>query len=160
MDDSVPTTVVGDGLRVSQVVTNLVQNALKFTDRGGVSVVVSARPAAPDPQDGAQVPDIWVEFTVTDTGIGITQDHLHGVFDPFTQADPSTTRGYEGVGLGLAICRDLADLMGGQLQACSTIGEGGTFIFGVPLGQLGQHPARNAPDAALSPPALGGLGAG
>ena len=137
VDDSVPTTVIGDGLRVSQVVTNLVQNAIKFTERGGIDVRVSARTAAPNPHDGTQTPDIWVEFTVTDTGIGIAEDHLHALFEPFTQADPSATRGYEGVGLGLAICRDLVDLMSGQLQTSSTIGEGSTFTYGVPLGHFG-----------------------
>ncbi|MDP3969439.1 MAG: ATP-binding protein [Nocardioides sp.] len=137
VDESVPRAVVGDGLRVTQVVTNLVQNAIKFTERGGVDVRVSSRSAAPNPHDGIRVPDVWVEFTVTDTGIGIAGDHLHALFEPFTQADPSATRGYEGVGLGLAICRDLVDLMGGQLQTFSRIGEGSTFTCGVPLGHFG-----------------------
>ena len=137
VDESVPGTVIGDGLRVSQVVTNLVQNAIKFTECGGVDVRVRSRTAAPDPHDGTPPPDVWIEFTVTDTGIGIAEDHLHALFEPFTQADSSATRGYEGVGLGLAICRDLVDLMGGQLQTLSTIGEGSTFTFGVPVGHVG-----------------------
>jgi signal transduction histidine kinase len=136
VDESVPTTVIGDGLRVSKVVTNLVQNALKFTEGGSVDVRVSARTAAPDPHHSTQTPDIWVEFTVTDTGIGIgiAEDHLNALFEPFTQADPSATRGHEGIGFGLANCRDLVDLMGGQLRTFSTIGEGSTFTFGAPPG--------------------------
>ena len=137
VDESVPTTVIGDGLRVSQVVTNLVQNAIKFTECGSVDVRVSARTVAPDPHHSTQTPDIWVEFTVTDTGIGIAENHLNALFEPFTQADPSATRGHEGIGLGLAICRDLVDLMGGQLRAFSTVGEGSTFTFGVALGHFG-----------------------
>ncbi|NYD42226.1 sensor histidine kinase [Nocardioides panaciterrulae] len=133
VDRSVPSSVVGDGLRVAQVVTNLVQNAIKFTERGGVNVRVSARTAAPNQDEGTQGPDIWVEFAVTDTGIGIAEDQLQALFEPFTQVDPTATRGYDGVGLGLAICRDLVDLMGGQLQTVSTLGEGSTFTFGVPL---------------------------
>jgi PAS domain S-box-containing protein len=138
VDDSVPTTVIGDELRVSQVVTNLVQNAIKFTETGGVEVRVRSRTAARDPDFGIQVPGIWVEFTIVDTGIGIEEDRLHDLSEPFTQADPSATREYEGVGLGLAICRDLVDLMGGRLQILSTFGEGSTFTFGVPLGHIGE----------------------
>lgn len=136
VDECVPTTALGDGPRVTQVVTHLVQNAIKFTEHGGVDVRVSSRTTAPDPHDDTRAPDLWVEFTVTDTGIGIAEDHLHALFEPFTQVDPSATRSYEGVGLGLAICRDLVDLMGGRLQPCSTVGEGSTFTFGVPLGHL------------------------
>lgn len=134
VDDGVPTTVIGDGLRVSQVVTNLVQNAIKFTEYGGVEVRVGSRTSSSNPHDGNQAPTTWVEFTVVDTGIGVEVDRLHALFEPFTQADPSATREYQGVGLGLAICRDLADLMGGQIETTSTIGQGSTFTFRVPLG--------------------------
>ena len=134
VDEGVPTTVIGDGLRVSQVVTNLVQNAIKFTEYGGVEVRVGSRSSSPNPHDGNQVPTTWVEFTVVDTGIGVEVDRLHALFEPFTQADPSATREYQGVGLGLAICRDLADLMGGHIETTSTIGQGSTFTFMVPLG--------------------------
>lgn len=134
VDETVPPTVIGDSLRVSQVLTNLVQNAIKFTESGGVDVRVTARSAATNAPNGTH-PDIWVEFAVTDTGIGIAEDHLPAMFEPFTQADPSATRDFEGVGLGLAIGRDLVDLMGGQLQTHSRLGEGSTFTFGVPLGR-------------------------
>ena len=134
VDESVPTTVIGDGLRISEVLSNLVQNGLKFTERGGVDVHVSARAADQTAADGTPVSGIWVEFTVIDTGIGIAEAHLDALFEPFTQVDASPTRGYEGMGLGLAICRDLVDLMGGRLETVSTLGEGSTFSFGVPLG--------------------------
>lgn len=148
VDDSVPTTTLGDGLRVTQVVTNLVQNAIKFTERGAVDVRVTSRSASPEP-DGTTVAGTWVEFAVSDTGIGIAADHLESLFEPFTQADPSATRGYQGIGLGLAICRDLVDLMGGRLDTVSTLGEGSTFVFGVPLERVDE--GGHVPELAGSP---------
>lgn len=138
VEESVPRSVTGDSTRVSQVVSNLVQNAIKFTQSGGVDVRVSSRSVAPSPRGDGRTRGVWVEFTVTDTGIGIAEDQLQAVFEPFAQADPSATRGYEGAGLGLAICRDLVDLLGGQLHTVSTIGEGSTFTFGVPLEHHGE----------------------
>ena len=135
VDESVPATVVGDARRVTQVVTNLVQNAIKFTEHGAVDLRVSARSAASDPHDGTPAADAWVEFTVADTGIGITEDHVRTLFEPFTQVDPHAARGRPGIGLGLAICRELVDLMGGRLQVSSSPGRGSTFTFGVPLGR-------------------------
>lgn len=130
VDESVPMTAIGDGLRVSQVLTNLVQNAIKFTEDGSVDVRVRCR---------TSVPPTWVEFTVTDTGIGIAEQHLHSLFEPFTQADPSVTRTHQGVGLGLAICHAMADLMGGRIEVVSALGEGSTFTFAVPLGHHVGH---------------------
>jgi PAS domain S-box-containing protein len=135
VDESVPKSAIGDGLRVTQVVTNLVQNAIKFTECGGVEVRVRSCKAASAARAGAPVPDMWVEFTVTDTGIGIADEDLHAFFEPFSrEADRSATHGHQGIGLGLAICRDLIELMGGRLQTFSTIGQGSTFAFSVPLG--------------------------
>ncbi len=133
VERSVPARLVGDALRVEQMLSNLVQNAIKFTDTGGVDVHVGARPAAPDHDTDL---DMWVEFTITDTGIGIPEDRLSALFEPFTQADPSSTRTYQGIGLGLAICRELVDLLGGQLQTSSTVGEGTTFTVGLPMGRM------------------------
>ncbi len=143
VDDSVPATVVGDGQRVSQVVTNLVQNAIQFTEQGAVDVRVGCRTAAPDPDVG-RGPDHWVEFAVTDTGIGIAGSRVHALFEPFTKVDPATAGEHRGIGLGLAICRELVDLMGGRLQVSSTIGEGSTFTFGVPLGHVTAGPAPSS----------------
>lgn len=147
VDETVPMTAVGDGLRISQVVTNLVQNAIKFTKGGGVAVRVGSRIEAPLPHDANANPDTWVDFTVTDTGIGIDEDDVHTIFEPFTQADPSDTRDHEGLGLGLTICRDLVDLMGGQLRSFSKIGEGTTFTFNVPLGHFPTRDVPPRPDA-------------
>lgn len=124
---ALPAMVDSDAVRVSQVLANLVDNALKFTDAGSVDVAVGlARTAA----DAGQV---RVELAVTDTGIGIAPEHLASLFDSFTQADPSATRTHGGVGLGLAICRDLVGLMGGDLGAVSTPGAGTTFTAVLPL---------------------------
>ena len=128
IDDSVPQVVVGDGVRVSQVVSNLVHNAIKFTERGGVDVCVTAR-------DHETEGDVWVEFRVSDTGIGIAPERVRSLFEPFSRADVFTGREHLGSGLGLAICRDLVDLMDGRLQASSEVGSGSTFTFGVPLGR-------------------------
>ena len=127
VDDAVPATTVGDGPRVSQVVTNLVANALDFTAEGTVDVRVGCR--ADDSPEA-----VWVEFEVADTGVGIPPDRVHALFEPFATADPCPARGQHGAGLGLAICRDLVDLMDGRLRAASEVGVGSTFTFGVPLG--------------------------
>lgn len=133
VDETVPTTAVGDLRRITQVVTNLVQNAITFTLVGTVDVRVRCT-------------DAWVEFTVTDTGVGIAEDSVDALFRPFAQADQFVARGQRGIGLGLAICRALADLMGGRLEASSTFGKGSTFTFGFPLVKV-----TDPPSAALSP---------
>jgi CheY-like chemotaxis protein len=111
--------VVGDAGRIRQVVTNLLNNAIKFTERGNVRVTATGRRTAA----GAAHWDI----AISDTGIGIPADRLPDLFSRFTQADSSTTRRYGGTGLGLAICRQLAELMGGQVTAESCVGHGSTF---------------------------------
>jgi PAS domain S-box-containing protein len=128
--ESVPATAIGDGRRVVQVLSNLVQNAIKFTEEGSVDVRVTALPGHPDDDTDERT---WLEVTVTDTGIGIDEDHLGAIFEPFTQADPHKAGDRQGSGLGLAICRELVDLMDGELHVRSTLGEGSTFTFGVPL---------------------------
>jgi PAS domain S-box-containing protein len=125
VDPALPTRLIGDAMRVSQVLTNLVGNALKFTETGQVRLMV---------QSGARLGNInEVCFVVEDSGIGIEDDQLTGLFDSFTQVDTSTTRKYGGAGLGLAICQELVTLMGGNLQARSTPGCGSTFSFTLPL---------------------------
>jgi len=132
VDEAVPTTGIGDARRITQVLANLVQNAIAFTSHGSVVVHVGAR-AAEDPDGAAGLPVPWIELAVTDTGIGIEPDRIPALFQPFTLADPCPRGAHQGVGLGLAICRDLADLMEGRLEARSTPGEGSTFTFGFPL---------------------------
>jgi PAS domain S-box-containing protein len=130
LDADLPAMVYGDALRVSQVLTNLVDNALKFTESGQVDISVSLR--APIPPNAEQEA-VRVEFAVTDTGVGISPEHLGSLFDSFTQVDSAATGSQNGVGLGLAICRDLVDLMGGDLSAVSTPGAGSTFTAVLPL---------------------------
>ncbi|MDP1792609.1 MAG: response regulator [Acidimicrobiales bacterium] len=120
-DPGVPDHVMGDRLRLRQVLTNLVNNALKFTETG--EVVVLVRPAGHG----------WVCFEVSDSGIGVAPEQQEALFEPFTQADSSTTRRFGGTGLGLAICRQLVELMGGQIGMESKPGFGSTFWFTVPL---------------------------
>ncbi|WP_374358443.1 ATP-binding protein, partial [Chitinimonas sp.] len=108
----------GDPTRLRQILTNLINNAIKFTEKG--EVLVCAVPAA-EPE--------LIEFTVQDSGIGIPADRLAHIFEPFSQADTSTTRRFGGTGLGLAICKDLAELLGGSIWVESTPGMGSTFHF-------------------------------
>jgi len=117
----VPTTVVGDPIRLRQVISNLVSNAVKFTKKGLVVVQVENDPSATEV--GA------VLFRVTDTGIGIPPEKLDSIFESFTQADSSTTREYGGTGLGLTISKRLVALMGGHMWVESEVGHGSTFYF-------------------------------
>ena len=120
----VPLAIEGDPVRISQVLSNLVNNALKFTERG--TVVVNVRRVASADSECA------VEFSVSDTGIGIAQEKLPGIFDAFSQADQTTTRKFGGTGLGLAICRRLIDAMGGEIGVTSKVTSGSRFFFRIP----------------------------
>jgi PAS domain S-box-containing protein len=125
LDDSLPTKVYGDAMRISQVLTNLLGNAMKFTEQGEVRLCVGTDDTV---GDIAQVC-----FSVEDTGIGIPADQVHSMFQSFSQGDSSTTRKYGGAGLGLAITQELVALMGGTLTASSVEGVGSTFSFTLPL---------------------------
>jgi signal transduction histidine kinase/DNA-binding response OmpR family regulator len=173
VDPSVPDHLRGDPHRLGQVVVNLVGNAVKFTHQG--EVVVSVRleedkgtrwqgdkvpEEAPAPPTGPLSPDpvtlppchlVTLSFEVRDTGIGIPADKQAAVFEPFVQADASTTRKYGGTGLGLAITSQLVRLMGGQIGLRSEAGQGSTFYFRVPFG------ARPPAPPAVVPPRLLGL---
>ena len=121
MAPSVPDTVTGDPLRVRQILSNFVTNALKFTERGRVGIEASV------------LTDGRVRLTVHDTGLGIEDDTLAQLFVPFSQADQSITRRYGGTGLGLSICRELAHLMKGSVGVESVLGRGSTFWVDLPL---------------------------
>ena len=123
--DEVPRVLLGDSFRITQVLTNLIGNALKFTDCGGVSVRVDLESV-----DGNTH---RLRLAVEDSGIGISEEQLPLLFESFAQADTSTTRRYGGAGLGLAICRELVALMSGTIEACSIPGEGTTFTVVLPL---------------------------
>ena len=121
LQDAVPLHVLGDPVRVRQILSNFTTNALKFTSRGSVRIAAETTPGG------------WLRFSVSDTGVGITSETQARLFAPFTQADTSTTRRYGGTGLGLSICRELATLMGGEVGMDSRIGQGSTFWADLPL---------------------------
>ncbi|WP_051277229.1 HAMP domain-containing sensor histidine kinase [Marmoricola sp. URHB0036] len=125
LDTTLPTHVYGDAMRISQVLTNLLGNAMKFTDQGEVRLGVHTSKVRDRVTD--------VRFTVEDSGIGIPTEQMSAVFESFTQADTSTTRKYGGAGLGLAISQELVHLMGGVFEASSVEGVGSTFSFTLPL---------------------------
>ncbi len=128
IDPALPGWVFGDPLRTRQILSNYLTNALKFTLHGGITVRVKA--LARNSQGSAGE---WVRVEVSDTGAGIAIEQQARLFQPFTQADESTTRRFGGTGLGLSICRELAELMGGEVGVCSTLGEGSTFWAELPL---------------------------
>lgn len=121
LDADIPSSLVGDSLRLRQVLLNLAGNAVKFTERG--EIVVTVR------QVQREVGAVALEFSVRDTGIGIRDDKLNHIFDPFSQAESSTARRFGGTGLGLAICHRLVDMMGGALAVESEFGKGSRFFF-------------------------------
>ncbi|MBF0284851.1 MAG: response regulator [Magnetococcales bacterium] len=136
-----PRRVRGDPFRLRQIVVNLLSNAVKFTEKGRITVTLE-----PAPQSGQP----WrTRITVRDGGIGIAADRLETLFQPFTQAEKSTTRRFGGAGLGLSICRRLAELMGGAVHARSTLGQGSVFTLEIPF---------DPPHHGLVEPSLHGLG--
>ncbi len=139
IDGALPARVRGDAGRFRQILTNLLSNAVKFTSEGSVGVSADTRPGS------------LVRVEVTDTGIGIDPDVLSDMFEPFTQADPSTTRHYGGTGLGLTISRELVDLMGGTIGAHSEHGHSSTFWFEVSLTTVSQP---ETPEIALHEPLI------
>jgi PAS domain S-box-containing protein len=120
----IPSYFLGDAGRIRQILTNLVGNAIKFTERGYVLVNVDCDTSAATP---------LVSISIEDTGIGIPPNKLESVFDKFTQADSSTTRKFGGTGLGLAICKQLVKIMNGEITVTSEPGKGSTFNFTLPL---------------------------
>ena len=142
---NVPRLLKGDPLRLGQVLINLTNNALKFTEEG--EIVIAIRLVNEEKEQ------VSLEFSVSDTGIGLTHDQIDTLFEAFTQADTSTTRKYGGTGLGLTICKNLIDMMGGEIKVESELGRGSKFIFNATFGRSTQKEKK-----LLTPlPALKGL---
>jgi PAS domain S-box-containing protein len=142
VEPDVPSQVCGAPCRLRQILINLAGNAVKFTERGRVSVKVSLI--------SENATEAVVRFSVRDTGIGIPPEHQEMLFQKFTQADASTTRRYGGTGLGLAISKKLTELMGGEIGVKSQTGVGSEFWFTVPLGKT-MHP-KSVTEGSASPP--------
>lgn len=139
---AIPETMLTDKTRARQVLMNLVHNAIKFTKQGEVKLAIQLiHPQSPQPM---------LQVEIIDTGIGISEDQLNRVFEPFMQVDTSVTRNYEGTGLGLAISRKLAQMLGGNLTAVSEIGKGSTFLLTLPTGPLQNINMLDKPSEALT----------
>ncbi|SDL61409.1 PAS domain S-box-containing protein [Maridesulfovibrio ferrireducens] len=125
MEPDSPKFILGDQIRLKQILLNIMGNAVKFTEHGSVSINISSIPA----RDNSRL----FRFSISDTGIGVPQEKLQTIFDSFAQADSSTTRKYGGTGLGLAIAKRLAELMDGEILVESEVGRGTTFHFVAPF---------------------------
>ncbi|RQO62409.1 hypothetical protein DBR47_03995 [Paucibacter sp. KBW04] len=133
----VPLQLVGDPLRLGQILINFCNNAIKFTEQGAVRLIISSQPAAVD--------KIKLRFAITDTGIGMTPKQLAKLFRPFTQADASTSRRFGGTGLGLVIAKTLAEKMGGDVGVESVFGQGSSFWFTAQFGKSSQPRPQSHP---------------
>ncbi|MDD2609016.1 MAG: ATP-binding protein [Giesbergeria sp.] len=142
LDPQLPPQLVGDDLRLGQILTNLVGNAIKFTEQGRISLHLV--------QQARNANCITLQGSVSDTGIGMGPEQIARLFSAFTQADSSIARKYGGTGLGLSIVQRLAQLMGGKVWVESTLGQGSTFHFEVVLGYSNQQPA-SPPDISPEP---------
>ncbi|OAB45831.1 response regulator [Paenibacillus antarcticus] len=131
VDEDIPQVVYGDMNRLRQVLINLISNAIKFTSKGGVYLVVSLQESDQE--------HLTLEFTVKDTGIGLSKDKLDQLFIPFSQLDSSMNRKYGGTGLGLAICKSMVEIMGGAIHAESMDEDGATFIFSIVVRYLNEE---------------------
>ncbi|MHC1789475.1 PocR ligand-binding domain-containing protein [Solidesulfovibrio sp.] len=138
----IPPKLVGDEARLRQILFNLVGNAIKFTDAGEVTVDVAVLPVSNDAR-------VRVLITVRDTGIGISDDNLKRIFEPFVQAEDSYTRRFQGAGLGLSIVRRLVELLGGTITIDSTVGAGTTFYLSFPF-KVPELPAKGEAQAATA----------
>ena len=157
IEKDVPARLLGDPLRLSQVLINLVNNAIKFTPGEGeieLNVSLVQTKAELEARPAHECDPMHILFSVRDTGIGMSDEQLHKLFQPFTQADGSTTRKYGGTGLGLSISRRLVELMGGQIEVCSKENQGSVFSFELAFqidnGLQAEENLAQLPDIAMS----------
>ncbi len=152
IDPAVPARLLGDPVRLKQIILNLANNAVKFTQQGDISIAITEQSRLADSRT--------LLFSVTDSGIGMTREQVDGLFTPFTQADTSTTRKYGGTGLGLAICKRLVELMHGEIWCESAPGKGTTFHFTARFAPAEDHRPDllcNAPSAENSEECAAGI---
>ncbi len=142
IDDNLPKRVIGDEVRIRQILLNLIGNAIKFTEDGGIALELNAAPKIDDQEDGK----MNLEFTVRDTGVGMSPKDCRIIFGEFEQADGSTTRRHGGTGLGLAICKRLIERMHGSIDVESELGVGSTFKVTIPLESVKKQSSKNTPD--------------
>jgi signal transduction histidine kinase/ActR/RegA family two-component response regulator len=147
---AVPVAITSDAMRVKQVLINLVGNAIKFTSSGSVRLIV--RYLAPGAPDAGDLAEPVLRFDVVDTGLGMTDEQMARLFQPFSQADSSTTRRFGGTGLGLAISKRLAKLLGGDIAVESAPGRGTTFAFTIPAVSAAGAALVTAPPPSALPP--------
>jgi len=143
VDPKLPVAIRTDSKRLQQVLRNLLSNAFKFTERGGVTLQIGSAEGSP-----LRAGSKWIAMSVTDTGIGIPEDKLRIIFEAFQQADGTTSRKYGGTGLGLSISREIARLLGGEIVVSSTPGSGSTFTLFVPVEPPASHGLPGAGAAA------------
>ncbi len=137
MENKIPAVLKGDPTRLTQVLNNLLHNAIKFTNEGQVSLHIEKLSGKNN--------EVELLFEISDTGIGIESERMEEIFDSFTQARPSITRQFGGTGLGLTICKKLVKIMGGDIKVESELGKGSSFFFNLPL-QVGAEDKINIPD--------------
>lgn len=140
-DSAIPNLLEGDFLRLSQVLVNYISNAIKFTEKGKIVIRFTKLDETAS--------DIRLRFSVEDTGIGLTSEQMASLFQPFQQADASTSRRFGGTGLGLSICKRLAELMGGEVGVDSQLGVGSTFWFTARLGKVKESHRATKPFPSL-----------
>jgi len=150
VDINTPRILRGDSLRLQQILTNLIGNAIKFTGAGGI-ILVSVRES--DTAEGLTGNQVLLSFAVKDTGAGIAPEYLPLLFEPFTQGDSSSTRKYEGTGLGLSICKKFVTMMDGTIGVDTEVNKGSTFFFTVRFEKAGETPTSRL----VFPPDISGL---
>ncbi len=149
IEPKVPKKILGDITRLRQVLVNLLSNAIKFTEKGEIFVSVDARQLASNPGFESNISDKYeIQFSVKDTGIGIPPDRLDRLFKPFSQVDSSTTRKYGGTGLGLVICQQIINMMGGEISVTSREHEGSTFCFSLIAQSVAEDSSASEYDVA------------